>query len=260
VFCAWFAFIALDARRFGWSHVPLWAQGFGTILIVWSFRGWVTVLRANSFAAVAVRVQGERNQTVISTGPYAVVRHPMYAYAIPFSIGTPLMLGSLWGLLGLIPFFALIVARTLGEEAVLREGPIPTTRGKCASDCCPACGEAVSRRPSDAITMESDRALFGFHRQKVCWPWPRRKRTPGRGPSALAPYALCACAGRGKPALSRRPWPCERARRVGHLNWTRQSQASASRSVLTRRQVGREGSGSFAWCRTCGRCARHCRD
>ena len=53
------------------------------ILIVWSFWGWVTVLRANSFAAVAVRVQGERNHTVISTGPYAVVRHPMYAYAIP---------------------------------------------------------------------------------------------------------------------------------------------------------------------------------
>lgn len=122
VFCAWFAFIALDARRFGWSHVPTWAQALGAILIVWSFWGWVTVLRANSFAAVTVRVQSERNQTVVSTGPYAVVRHPMYAYAIPYSIGTPLMLGSLWGLLGFFPFFALIVARTLGEEAVLREG------------------------------------------------------------------------------------------------------------------------------------------
>lgn len=122
VFCAWFIFIALDARRYGWSHAPLWAQGLGAALVLWSFWGWTTVLRANSFAAVNVRAQDERNQTVISTGPYAAVRHPMYAYCIPFAAGTPLMLGSLWGLLGLIPFFAVIVVRLLGEEVVLREG------------------------------------------------------------------------------------------------------------------------------------------
>jgi protein-S-isoprenylcysteine O-methyltransferase Ste14 len=119
VFCAWFVFIALDARRFGWSDVPLWAQIFGALLVLWSFWGWTTVLRANSFAATNIRIQSERGQTAISTGPYAIVRHPMYGYAIPFSIGTPLMLGSLWGLLGMMPIFALIIARTLGEEAVL---------------------------------------------------------------------------------------------------------------------------------------------
>jgi protein-S-isoprenylcysteine O-methyltransferase Ste14 len=54
--------------------------------------------------------------------PYAVVRHPMYAYVLPFAVGTSLMLGSLWGLLGFIPMLALLAARTLGEEAVMREG------------------------------------------------------------------------------------------------------------------------------------------
>jgi len=59
---------------------------------------------------------------VASTGPYAVVRHPMYACALLFFIGTPLLLGSLWGLLGLVVFVPLLAARALGEEAVLLEG------------------------------------------------------------------------------------------------------------------------------------------
>jgi protein-S-isoprenylcysteine O-methyltransferase Ste14 len=119
---SWFVLIALDARRYGWSHVPAWAQTLGAILIVWSFWGWTAVLRANSFAASNVRVQEERGQTVISSGPYAIVRHPMYAYVLPFGVGASLMLGSLWGLLGLIPLIAILAARTLGEEAVLNAG------------------------------------------------------------------------------------------------------------------------------------------
>src|SRR5579864_408880 len=61
---------------------PLWAEALGAVLILAAFYGWVTVLRANSFASTAVRLQPERGQTVISTGPYAVLRHPMYAYAL----------------------------------------------------------------------------------------------------------------------------------------------------------------------------------
>lgn len=120
--CVWLVFIGLDARRFGWSYAPLWAQTLGAALIVGAFYGWVGVLRANSFAAVTVRLQKERGQTVISTGPYAVVRHPMYAYAIFLLIGAPLVLGSLWGLLGLIAAVPLMAARTLGEEALLMDG------------------------------------------------------------------------------------------------------------------------------------------
>jgi protein-S-isoprenylcysteine O-methyltransferase Ste14 len=120
--CAWAVFMALDARRFGWSQTPLWAQLLGAALILAAFYGWVGVLRANSFAAVTVQLQQERGQTVISTGPYAVVRHPMYAYALLFMIGVPLLLGSLWGLLGLVLFIPLLAARLLGEEAMLMDG------------------------------------------------------------------------------------------------------------------------------------------
>lgn len=119
---AWFVIIALDARRFGWSEVPVWLEAAGAALVVWAFWGWITVLSANSFAATTIGVAEERNQTVISTGPYAFVRHPMYAYVLPFAVGTCLMLGSLWGLVGLIPMLVLLAARTLGEEAVLKKG------------------------------------------------------------------------------------------------------------------------------------------
>jgi protein-S-isoprenylcysteine O-methyltransferase Ste14 len=96
-FVAWLVFMALDAKRFGWSHAPAWAQVVGAVLIVAAFWGWMEVLRANTFAATTIRLQAERGQTVISSGPYAVVRHPMYAFALFLMVGAPLMLGSLWG-------------------------------------------------------------------------------------------------------------------------------------------------------------------
>jgi protein-S-isoprenylcysteine O-methyltransferase Ste14 len=120
--CAWLVFMGLDARRFGWSHTPLWAQALGAALIPGAFYGWVGVLRANSFASVTIRLQKERGQTVISSGPYAVVRHPMYAYMVPFMVGVPLLLGSLWGLLGVGVAMPLMAARALGEEALLMDG------------------------------------------------------------------------------------------------------------------------------------------
>jgi protein-S-isoprenylcysteine O-methyltransferase Ste14 len=122
VFCGWLVFMAFDARRFGWSHTPWWAQVCGAALIVSAFYGWVGVLKANTFATVTLRVQEERGQTVISTGPYAVVRHPMYAYAVLLFVGTPLLLGSLWGLLGVVLFLPLLAARVLGEETLLLDG------------------------------------------------------------------------------------------------------------------------------------------
>jgi protein-S-isoprenylcysteine O-methyltransferase Ste14 len=122
VFCGWLVFMALDARRFGWSHTPWWAQALGAALIVGAFYGWVEVLKANTFASVTLRVQEERGQIVISTGPYAIVRHPMYAYAMLLFLGAPLLLGSLWGLLGVVLFIPLLAARVLGEETMLLDG------------------------------------------------------------------------------------------------------------------------------------------
>jgi len=119
---AWLAFLGLDARRFAWSHVPVWAEWLGAILILAAFIGWVAVLKVNSFASATIRLQHERGQQVISTGPYAVVRHPMYAFALLLLLGTPLLLGSLWGLLGLVLFLPLLMARVRGEEAMLAAG------------------------------------------------------------------------------------------------------------------------------------------
>lgn len=119
--CIWLVFIGLDAR-FDWSHVPPWAEAIGAALIAAAFYGWVGVLRANSFASVTVRLQQERGQTVISTGPYAIVRHPMYAYAVLLLVGMPLLLGSLWGLLGAPLIMSLMAVRASGEEALLMDG------------------------------------------------------------------------------------------------------------------------------------------
>ena len=118
----WLVFMALDARRFAWSDVPFWAQVLGAAMIVVAFVGWAAVLRANRFAVTTVRLQEERGQTVISSGPYAVVRHPMYAFALFLLVGTPLLLGSFWGLLGLAFFVPLLALRALGEEALLMDG------------------------------------------------------------------------------------------------------------------------------------------
>lgn len=120
VYLTWLAVMALDAKRFGWSHVPLWMQLLGGMLIVDSYLGIAWVFRTNSFAAPVIKIQAERRQTVISTGPYAFVRHPMYAFAILQFVGMPLLLGSWWGLAFVPPIMAAVAVRTLGEEKMLR--------------------------------------------------------------------------------------------------------------------------------------------
>jgi protein-S-isoprenylcysteine O-methyltransferase Ste14 len=116
----WIVLIGLDAGRYHWSSVPLYAQvlGFGLICLG-SYIVWLT-LRENSFAAPVVKIQREREHKVVSTGPYAYVRHPMYAGALLYSIGAPLLLGSWWGLLVAAGFTGLIAARAVLEERTLK--------------------------------------------------------------------------------------------------------------------------------------------
>lgn len=118
----WLVFMALDARRFGWSSTLPWVHMLGTTLIVGAFVAWAGVLRANRFAVTTIRLQPERGQRVISTGPYAIVRHPMYMDTLLLIVGVPLLLGSLWGLLGVVVIMPLLALRALGEEALLMEG------------------------------------------------------------------------------------------------------------------------------------------
>jgi protein-S-isoprenylcysteine O-methyltransferase Ste14 len=112
---------ALD-HRFGWSRAPWTMAVAGDLLVAFGFFCFYLVLRVNSFAASTVRV--EEGQHVVSTGPYAFVRHPMYTGAFVLLIGIPLALASWWGLL-VVPFFVpVFVVRLLNEEGVLaRELP-----------------------------------------------------------------------------------------------------------------------------------------
>jgi len=110
---------ALD-HRFGWSAVPAYISILGNGLVALAFYFFYLVVRVNSYAASNIRV--EQDQTVISTGPYAVVRHPMYSGALILLIGTALALGSWWALLLVPLFLPILIVRILNEEKVLARG------------------------------------------------------------------------------------------------------------------------------------------
>ena len=120
-FLVWFAIMPLDARRFHWSPVfPLWIRIAGALLLILSMALVFEALRENTFAAPVVKMQKERGQKVISTGMYGVVRHPMYAGAVLLFISTPLLLGSVYGLVIGLLLIITIAARSVGEEAMLK--------------------------------------------------------------------------------------------------------------------------------------------
>lgn len=105
-------------RRWHWSEVPAWLTVLANIAIVGSFLIFFYVMKQNSYAAATVRV--EREQKLISTGLYGVVRHPMYAGTLPLIVAIPLALGSYWALLLVIPLLPILAWRLLDEERVLR--------------------------------------------------------------------------------------------------------------------------------------------
>lgn len=120
VFIGWLALMGLDARRFGWSEVPVLAQGLGIVLIALGMAVVWWTFRFNSFAAPQVRVQIARAHRVITEGPYRIVRHPMYAGSILYLVGMPLLLGSWWGL-AMVPLMVVgLTRRIAGEERMLR--------------------------------------------------------------------------------------------------------------------------------------------
>jgi protein-S-isoprenylcysteine O-methyltransferase Ste14 len=107
-------------HRFGWSPaVPAWLSILGDGLAVLCIVIYILVVRENRYAAATVDVV--EGQTVVATGPYAIVRHPMYTAAVLFFIGMPLALGSWWGLLFVPLFVAGFAWRLLNEESFLRE-------------------------------------------------------------------------------------------------------------------------------------------
>jgi protein-S-isoprenylcysteine O-methyltransferase Ste14 len=119
---AWLVLMPLDAVRFRWSQVPAWVQAIGALLIALCMYLCYLTFRENSYAAPVVKIQHERGHRVVSTGPYAYIRHPMYAGALLFFIGTPLLLGSWWGLLAAPVIAAMLAVRAVLEERTLADG------------------------------------------------------------------------------------------------------------------------------------------
>jgi protein-S-isoprenylcysteine O-methyltransferase Ste14 len=116
----WLVLISLDATRFHWSLVPLAWRVVGVLTMMAGFYVIFAAFRENAFASPVVRIQADRGQTVISTGPYRYVRHPLYAGIVLFAIGSPLWLGSWYGVGSGIIMVLLVARRAVLEERTLR--------------------------------------------------------------------------------------------------------------------------------------------
>ena len=102
--------------------MPLWLSLVGYLFFFVGTAGNIWVLSVNKFAEPSVRIQRERGQVVIDTGPYAIVRHPLYTTAFLLCAGIPLALGSFWALVPAVLGVAVIVVRTVLEDRLLRHG------------------------------------------------------------------------------------------------------------------------------------------
>ncbi|KPL76950.1 hypothetical protein ADN00_10195 [Ornatilinea apprima] len=104
-------------RRFGWSHVPVWLAVTGQLLVLSGYVINFLVFRENSYASRIVEVS--EGQTVISSGPYAIVRHPMYLGVMLLYRLSPLALGSYWGMIPALMIIPFIIVRIISEEKLL---------------------------------------------------------------------------------------------------------------------------------------------
>ena len=116
-FFAWIMFMSWDAARTGFTAVPPWLQAAGALCILVNGAGTWWTFRENTFAAPVVKIQ--EGHKVIDAGPYAFVRHPMYASTLFLFIGVPLLLGSWLGLA-----FAAIIVLGLAWRAVREENTL----------------------------------------------------------------------------------------------------------------------------------------
>jgi len=107
---------ALD-HRFAWSRASIWVVLVGHAAFSIGWLAILRVFRENTFTAATVAIMAD--QTVITTGPYAIVRHPMYAAALLLLAGMPLALGSWWGLVAFVVILPVLVWRLLDEERML---------------------------------------------------------------------------------------------------------------------------------------------
>ena len=117
MFLVGFILAGLD-HRFGWSKLPMTVNYIGAGLFLTAYILYAEVLRENTWLSRTIEVQQE--QTVVSTGLYGIVRHPMYAVTLLLFQSMPLVLGSIPAFLVFLCYPAIIAKRILGEEEVLK--------------------------------------------------------------------------------------------------------------------------------------------
>jgi len=116
----WLIGMPLDAQMFSWSpRFPLLLKIIGTILLIPAFYLLIRATIENPYLSTVVRIQSDRQQKVISTGIYSIVRHPQYLGIILLIIGGPFLLSSIIGLIAGVCIVIIIVLRIKGEEKML---------------------------------------------------------------------------------------------------------------------------------------------
>lgn len=118
MFVAGFIVAGLDFR-FGWFPLPAWVNWVGAGLFLVAYVLYAEVLRENSYLSRTIKVQ--EGQTVVSTGLYGIVRHPMYAATLLLFLSMPFVMGSLLSFLCFLPYPFLIAKRLLDEEVFLEK-------------------------------------------------------------------------------------------------------------------------------------------
>ncbi|EJZ18053.1 isoprenylcysteine carboxylmethyltransferase family protein [Rhizobium sp. Pop5] len=113
---------AFDDGRFHWAPQPGWVVLIGYVILIAGYLGLTWAQAVNRHFEPTVRIQTDRDHKVIDTGPYAVIRHPGYAFALLLGFGMALSLGSLYALIPAGLLVVVLFGRTLGEEAELRKG------------------------------------------------------------------------------------------------------------------------------------------
>ena len=116
----WLVIMPLDVKRFGWSpDFPIWLKALGGVALAPALYFMFRATVENTFMSSLVRIQAERKQHVISTGVYGFVRHPLYLGCVLMMFGSPLLLGSMFGLIISALAAIVLVVRIMGEEKML---------------------------------------------------------------------------------------------------------------------------------------------
>jgi len=111
----------IDAGMYEWTIMPLWVIGFGVVMFIFSYFLSFWAMYVNSYFECTVRIQEDKNQEVVTTGPYGIVRHPGYIAGIISFLAVPLILGSWWGLVPSTMLAIALVIRTALEDSTLQK-------------------------------------------------------------------------------------------------------------------------------------------